>query len=101
MCFNTGTGETANCREKQSHSLPKPQLSPFLSGFTAEPTDNASVSVVTYKGDYYVSTETNFMHRVNPESLETVEKVRTWGVGTYSQSVCCLVEVGGELGLCR
>ncbi|XP_029956272.1 beta,beta-carotene 9',10'-oxygenase-like [Salarias fasciatus] len=48
----------------------------FLSRFEMiEPTDNASVSFVKYKGDYYVSTETNFMHRVNPESLETVEKV--------------------------
>ncbi|XP_070773100.1 carotenoid-cleaving dioxygenase, mitochondrial-like [Enoplosus armatus] len=41
----------------------------------AEPTDNASVSFVKYKGDYYVSTETNFMHKVNPENLETLEKV--------------------------
>ncbi|CAL1573631.1 unnamed protein product [Knipowitschia caucasica] len=48
----------------------------FLSRFEMiEPTDNASVSFVTYKGDYYVSTETNFMHRVNPENLNTVEKV--------------------------
>lgn len=41
-----------------------------------EPTDNASVSFVKYKGDYYVSTETNFMHKVDPETLETVEKVQ-------------------------
>ncbi|XP_020501854.2 carotenoid-cleaving dioxygenase, mitochondrial [Labrus bergylta] len=48
----------------------------FLSRFEMiQPTDNASVSFVQYKGDYYVSTETNFMHRVNPENLETVEKV--------------------------
>ncbi|XP_050934567.1 carotenoid-cleaving dioxygenase, mitochondrial isoform X2 [Lates calcarifer] len=48
----------------------------FLSRFEMmEPTDNASVSFVKYKGDYYVSTETNFMHRVNPENLESLEKV--------------------------
>ncbi|XP_041656577.1 beta,beta-carotene 9',10'-oxygenase-like [Cheilinus undulatus] len=48
----------------------------FLSRFEMiEATDNASVSFVKYKGDYYVSTETNFMHRVNPENLETLEKV--------------------------
>ncbi|XP_074465968.1 carotenoid-cleaving dioxygenase, mitochondrial-like [Sebastes fasciatus] len=48
----------------------------FLSRFEMiVPTDNASVSFVKYKGDYYVSTETNFMHRVNPETLETLEKV--------------------------
>ncbi|KAL0993793.1 hypothetical protein UPYG_G00114000 [Umbra pygmaea] len=48
----------------------------FLSRFEKiEPTDNASVSFVKYKGDYYVSTETNFMHRLDPESLETLDKV--------------------------
>lgn len=48
----------------------------FLSRFEKfEPTDNASVSFVKYKGDYYVSTETNFIHRVNLETLETLEKV--------------------------
>ncbi|KAM6959228.1 LOW QUALITY PROTEIN: beta-carotene oxygenase 2b [Aplochiton taeniatus] len=48
----------------------------FLSRFEMpKPTDNASVSFVTYKGDYYVSTETNFMHKVDPETLQTKEKV--------------------------
>ncbi|XP_071762126.1 carotenoid-cleaving dioxygenase, mitochondrial-like [Centroberyx gerrardi] len=48
----------------------------FLSRFELpKPTDNASVSFVTYKGDYYVSTETNFMHKVDPETLETTKKV--------------------------
>lgn len=40
-----------------------------------EPTDNANVNFVEYKGDYYVSTETKYMRRVNPQSLETKEKV--------------------------
>ncbi|XP_069038565.1 carotenoid-cleaving dioxygenase, mitochondrial isoform X2 [Lepisosteus oculatus] len=48
----------------------------FLSRFEMPvPTDNASVNFVRYKGDYYVTTETNFMRRVDPESLETKEKV--------------------------
>lgn len=48
----------------------------FLSRFEMiKPTDNASVSFVKYKGDYYVSTETNLMHRVDPDSLDSVEKV--------------------------
>ncbi|XP_012690255.2 beta,beta-carotene 9',10'-oxygenase [Clupea harengus] len=48
----------------------------FLSRFEMiKPTDNASVSFVKYKGDYYVSTETNFMHKVDPGTLESVEKV--------------------------
>lgn len=37
--------------------------------------DNANVSFVKYEGDYYVSTESNFMHKVNLENLETLEKV--------------------------
>lgn len=41
-----------------------------------EPTDNANVSFVTYKGDFYVSTETNIMHKVDPETLEAIQKVR-------------------------
>ncbi|KAG9348269.1 hypothetical protein JZ751_002004 [Albula glossodonta] len=48
----------------------------FLSRFDRlQASDNANVSFVKYKGDYYVSTETNFMHRVNPDTLETKEKV--------------------------
>ncbi|XP_044059653.1 beta,beta-carotene 9',10'-oxygenase-like [Siniperca chuatsi] len=48
----------------------------FLSRFELpKPTDNANVSFVTYKGDYYVSTETNVMHKVDPDTLETTEKV--------------------------
>ncbi|XP_061924560.1 carotenoid-cleaving dioxygenase, mitochondrial-like [Entelurus aequoreus] len=48
----------------------------FLSKFELpKPTDNANVSFVTYKGDYYVSTETNLMHKVDPETLETTKKV--------------------------
>ncbi|KAM9801198.1 carotenoid-cleaving dioxygenase, mitochondrial-like [Neosynchiropus ocellatus] len=48
----------------------------FLSRFQLpDPTDNANVSFVTYKGDYYVSTETRNMRRVDPETLETRERV--------------------------
>ncbi|KAM7399799.1 hypothetical protein PAMP_019043 [Pampus punctatissimus] len=48
----------------------------FLSRFELpKPTDNANVSFVTYKGDYYVSTETNAMHKVDPETLEATKKV--------------------------
>ncbi|KAL7836289.1 hypothetical protein AOLI_G00275730 [Acnodon oligacanthus] len=38
-------------------------------------TDNAGVSFVKYKGDFYVSTETNYMRKINPQSLETKQKV--------------------------
>ncbi|XP_053341396.1 carotenoid-cleaving dioxygenase, mitochondrial [Clarias gariepinus] len=48
----------------------------FLSCFeTMKPTDNANVNFVKYKEDYYVSTETNFMHKIDPDTLETKEKV--------------------------
>ncbi|KAM8866062.1 beta-carotene 15, 15-dioxygenase 2, like [Synchiropus picturatus] len=38
-------------------------------------TDNANVNFVKYNGDYYVSTETNYMRRIDPQSLNTKEKV--------------------------
>ncbi|KAM6933561.1 carotenoid-cleaving dioxygenase, mitochondrial-like [Xenentodon cancila] len=48
----------------------------FLSRFELpKPSDNGNVSFVNYKGDYYVSTETNIMHKVDPETLETKQKV--------------------------
>merc|ERR550519_924834 len=60
-------------------ALPDPCKNIFARFFSRfkmpKPTDNASVNFVKYRGDYYVSTETNFMRRVDPESLETKEKV--------------------------
>ncbi|KAJ8401705.1 hypothetical protein AAFF_G00376760 [Aldrovandia affinis] len=48
----------------------------FLSLFEMpKPTDNASGNLVKYRGDYYVCTESNFMHRVDPEKLESIGKV--------------------------
>ncbi|XP_028851224.1 beta-carotene 15, 15-dioxygenase 2, like isoform X2 [Denticeps clupeoides] len=48
----------------------------FFSRFKVpEATDNADVSFVKYKGDFYVSTETNFMRRIDPGTLQTKEKV--------------------------
>ncbi|MCI4394421.1 hypothetical protein PGIGA_G00168520 [Pangasianodon gigas] len=48
----------------------------FLSRFDRmKPTDNANVSFVKYKGDYYVSTETNFMYKIDTDTLETKDKV--------------------------
>ena len=39
-------------------------------------TDNTNVNYVQYKGDYYLSTETNFMNKVDIETLEKKEKVK-------------------------
>lgn len=39
-------------------------------------TDNTRVNYVRYKGDYYVSSETNFMNKVDIETLEKTEKVK-------------------------
>ncbi|XP_029019352.1 beta-carotene 15, 15-dioxygenase 2, like isoform X2 [Betta splendens] len=51
-------------------------LARFFSRFQSpKPTDNANVNFVKYKGDYYVSTETCYMRRIDPQSLETKEKV--------------------------
>uniref|UniRef100_A0A8C5UV22 Carotenoid-cleaving dioxygenase, mitochondrial n=1 Tax=Microcebus murinus TaxID=30608 RepID=A0A8C5UV22_MICMU len=37
--------------------------------------DNTNVNYVQYKGDYYVSTETNFINKVDIETLERTEKI--------------------------
>ncbi|XP_029429220.1 LOW QUALITY PROTEIN: beta,beta-carotene 9',10'-oxygenase [Rhinatrema bivittatum] len=48
----------------------------FISTFDlSKLTDNASANFVMLKGDYYVSTETNFMHRVDIKTLESKKKV--------------------------
>ncbi|CAH2320158.1 beta,beta-carotene 9, 10 -oxygenase isoform X1 [Pelobates cultripes] len=48
----------------------------FLSTFEIpKPTDNGNISFMKYENDYYVSTETNLMYKVDPETLETKEKV--------------------------
>lgn len=39
-------------------------------------TDNTNVNYVRYKGDYYISTETNFMNKVDIETMEKTEKVK-------------------------
>lgn len=57
-----------------------------ISFFFIEPTDNASVSFVQYKGDYYVSTETNYMHKVDPETLEATEKVSNYDLNLVNLS---------------
>ncbi|XP_027590285.1 beta,beta-carotene 9',10'-oxygenase isoform X1 [Pipra filicauda] len=48
----------------------------FMSRFEMpRPSDNANVNYVLYKGDYYISSENIFMYKVDPETLETKEKV--------------------------
>ncbi|XP_075694887.1 carotenoid-cleaving dioxygenase, mitochondrial-like [Rhinoderma darwinii] len=48
----------------------------FVSMFEMpKPTDNGNVNFVKYKKDYYVSTETNMINKVDPATLETEEKV--------------------------
>lgn len=44
--------------------------------FVSAMTDNTSVNYVQYKGDYYLSSETNFMNKVDIETLEKTEKVK-------------------------
>lgn len=53
----------------------------------SEPSDNCSVNYVLYKGDYYVSSENICMHKVDPETLETKEKVGRWDEGAGVQVV--------------
>ncbi|XP_037697366.1 beta,beta-carotene 9',10'-oxygenase isoform X3 [Choloepus didactylus] len=48
----------------------------FISKFELPATtDNTNVNYVQYKGDYYVSTETNIMNKVDIRTLQKTEKV--------------------------
>ncbi|KAF2985390.1 hypothetical protein EK904_004170 [Melospiza melodia maxima] len=67
----------------------------FLSRFEPpQPSDNCNVNYVLYKGDYYVSSENICMHKVDPETLETKEKVWTdfhksdpWGSSALTENL--------------
>ncbi|CAG5921502.1 unnamed protein product [Menidia menidia] len=81
-CFNSEKNRIV-ISEFGTLAMPDPCKNLFARFFSRfqipkEATDNASVNFVKYKGDYYVSTETNYMRRVDPQSLETKEKV-DWG----------------------
>ncbi|XP_043532463.1 beta,beta-carotene 9',10'-oxygenase-like isoform X1 [Chiloscyllium plagiosum] len=48
----------------------------FLSKFEIpKASDNGNVNFARYKGDYYATTETNFIHKVDLNTLDTIEKV--------------------------
>jgi hypothetical protein len=40
-----------------------------------EVTDNALVNIYPVGEDYYACTETNFITKINPETLETIKQV--------------------------
>lgn len=42
------------------------------------------MNFVKYKGDYYVSTETNYMRRIDPQTLDTKDKVRCSKQNAYT-----------------
>jgi len=79
-CYQTNTERNRiMVSEFGSMAMPDPCktfFQRFLSRFELPSvTDNGNVNFVLYKGDYYVSTETNFMHKVDPETLQSTQKV--------------------------
>lgn len=51
----------------------------FFSYFKGvEVTDNALVNVYPVGEDYYACTETNFITKINPDTLETIKQVGLW-----------------------
>lgn len=53
----------------------------FFSYFKGvEVTDNALVNIYPVGEDYYACTETNFITRINPDTLETIKQVRLCSV---------------------
>ncbi|KAM9658775.1 LOW QUALITY PROTEIN: carotenoid-cleaving dioxygenase, mitochondrial [Trichechus inunguis] len=53
-------------------------------------TDNTNVNYVQCKGDYYISTETNFMNKVDIETLEKTEKVEWNKFTAVNGATACL-----------
>ncbi|RXN32028.1 beta,beta-carotene 9, 10 -oxygenase-like protein [Labeo rohita] len=77
-------------------------FSRFFSRFQIpKATDNAGVSFVKYKGDFYVSTETNFMRRIDPVSLETKEKIFDLMFAVMSENYIVFIEQPIKLDLLK
>uniref|UniRef100_A0A8C5N3V2 Beta-carotene oxygenase 1 n=1 Tax=Leptobrachium leishanense TaxID=445787 RepID=A0A8C5N3V2_9ANUR len=47
----------------------------YLSHVVPEFTDNCLINIINYGDDYYASSETNFIRKIDPLTLETLEKV--------------------------
>ncbi|XP_073438477.1 beta,beta-carotene 15,15'-dioxygenase [Dendrobates tinctorius] len=47
----------------------------YLSHVVPEFTDNCLINIIKFGDDYYASSETNFIRKIDPESLDTLEKV--------------------------
>ncbi|CAH2324534.1 beta,beta-carotene 15,15 -monooxygenase [Pelobates cultripes] len=47
----------------------------YLSHVVPEFTDNCLINIINYGNDYYASSETNFIRKIDPSTLETLEKV--------------------------
>lgn len=61
----------------------------FFSYFKGvEVTDNCLVNVYPIGEDYYAVTETNYLTKVNPETLETLKKVRMRVSLRYIANLC-------------
>ncbi|XP_006641394.2 beta,beta-carotene 15,15'-dioxygenase isoform X1 [Lepisosteus oculatus] len=46
----------------------------YLSNTIPDFTDNCLINIVNYGGDFYATTETNYLHKIDPYTLETIEK---------------------------
>ncbi|KAG8429469.1 hypothetical protein GDO86_020113, partial [Hymenochirus boettgeri] len=47
----------------------------YLSNIVPEFTDNCLINIIRCGQDYYASSETNFIRRIDPQTLDTLEKV--------------------------
>lgn len=47
----------------------------YLSHVVPEFTDNCLINIIKFGDDYYASSETNFIRKIDPQSLDTLEKV--------------------------
>lgn len=47
----------------------------YMSHTIPDFTDNCLINIIKYGKDYYTSTETNYFHKIDPNTLETLQKV--------------------------
>lgn len=54
----------------------------FLNHTVPDFTDNGASSFIKYGNDYYATSETNYIRKIDPVTLETQDKVVSWSVNT-------------------
>lgn len=72
FCFVWGKSRLSN---EPIWNFPLCRAFSYLSHTIPEFTDNCLINIMKSGDDYYATSETNFIRKINPQTLETLEKV--------------------------